>query len=361
MEGNHQASRFIDKDVTTGATRARGLTAGCLFSGMGGFASGLIRAGFEIFWANDNDPYACKTFRHRFPTITLLEKDVCHLSVSGDSLRQVDLLAGGFPCQSFSQAGERRGFDDERGRLFFEIGRLLAEMDASGRRPRLILLENVPYLLYGSDGRWFDKVRKALRKAGYWFRANSCWIVNVKDATDVPQDRERLFMVAASREHFSHNPFTPPFIASMNGTLRRRPGALVDRRRKADGFSYLPSDNRYYKMINAEMERGQSNRNIYQLRRSYVREKKDGLCPTLTANMGIGGHNVPFVQDRWGIRRLQVDEVARFQGFDSPESLFPDIPEAEQYRLLGNAVCAKLARIVGESCAAILRENSDGR
>ena len=168
-------------------------------------------------------------------------------------------------------------------------------------------------------------------------------------------------MVAASREHFSHNPFAPPSIASLNGTLRRRPSASINRRRKADGFSYLPPDNRYYKMINAEMERGQSSRNIYQLRRSYVREKKDGLCPTLTANMGIGGHNVPFVQDRWGIRRLQVDEVARFQGFDSPESLFPDIPETEQYRLLGNTVCAKLARIVGESCAAILRESSNGR
>ena len=194
MERNRDASTSRDEEVTAGATRPRGLTAGCLFSGMGGFASGLIGAGFEILWANDNDPYACKTFRHRFPRIALLEKDVCDLSVSADGLRQVDLLAGGFPCQSFSQAGERRGFDDERGRLFFEIGRLLTEMDASGRRPRLILLENVPYLLYGADGRWFDEVRKALRKAGYWFRAESCWIVNVKDATDVPQDRERLFM-----------------------------------------------------------------------------------------------------------------------------------------------------------------------
>ena len=359
MKGNRDASTsIVDEEATAGATRVRALTAGCLFSGMGGFASGLVGAGFEILWANDNDPYACKTFRHRFPKIALLEKDVCDLSVSDDRLRQVDLLAGGFPCQSFSQAGERRGFDDERGRLFFEIGRLLTEMDASGRRPRLILLENVPYLLYGADGRWFDEVRKALRRAGYWFRAESCWTVNVKDATDVPQDRERLFMVAASRKHFSRNPFTPPSIASMDGTVRRQPSALINRRRRVDGLSYLSPDNRYYKMINAEMEGGQSSRNIYQLRRSYVREKKDGLCPTLTANMGIGGHNVPFVQDRWGIRRLQVDEVARFQGFDSPESLFPDIPETEQYRLLGNAVCAKLARIVGELCAAILRETS---
>lgn len=340
-----------------------GLTAGCLFSGMGGFASGLREAGFDVLWANDNDPHACATFRHRFPDTLLYEKDVCGLSVNADDLAAVDLLAGGFPCQSFSQAGDRRGFEDRRGKLFFEVRRLLSEMAKNSNRPRLVVLENVPYLLYGAGGEWFDEVRRSLRATGYWFRMDSCWTANVKDETDVPQDRERLFMVAASREHFSYNPFSFDLlpktrIRRVNG--QRPADALIDRDRQADDFSYLPPDNRYYKMIDAKMKRGQSARNIYQLRRSYVREKRDGLCPTLTANMGVGGHNVPFVRDQWGIRRLRVAEVARFQGFDpsGSGSLFPDIPETEQYRLLGNAVCVKLARIVAESCAAILRENS---
>ena len=325
---------------------------------MGGFASGLTDSGFEIQWANDSDPYACATFRHRFPGIPLFEKDVSDLSVAGDCLAPVDLLAGGFPCQSFSQAGDRRGFDDPRGRLFFEIDRLLRELDARAHRPRLVVLENVPHLLYGADGRWFDEVRRRLRRAGYWFRAESCWTVNVMDATDVPQDRERLFMVAASREHFSHNPFSPPSRDNGGRPTRPRARSLIDRRTRADAAAYLPPDNRYYKMIDVAMARGESDRNLYQLRRSYVREKRDGLCPTLTANMGIGGHNVPFVRDRWGIRRLRVEEVARFQGFESPDALFPEIPEKERYRLLGNAVCAKLARVVGTRCAEVLQESA---
>ena len=70
--------------------------------------------------------------------------------------------------------------------------------------------------------------------------------------------------------------------------------------------------------------------------------------------MGIGGHNVPFVRDRWGIRRLSVEEVARLQGFDAVESLFPDVPAPEKYRLLGNAVCVHLAQQVGQSCGDVL-------
>ena len=329
-------------------------TAGCLFSGMGGFASGLLRAGFSVRWASDNDEFACAAFRHRLPEIRFVEKDARHLSAESDRLSEVDVLAAGFPCQSFSQAGSRQGFDDERGKLFFEIPRLISEFKPEAR-PKLIVLENVPNLLYGSERSWFDQVRRALRRAGYWFREESCWTVNVKDATELPQDRERLFMVAASREHFPYNPFSPPSDFNSQKKVHRSLDEFIDRSQRADDDAYLPQDNRYYKMIDREMMHGESPTNIYQLRRSYVREKKQGFCPTLTANMGIGGHNVPFIRDPWGIRRLSVAEVARLQGFGSQERLFPDMPTAEQYRLLGNAVCVHLAHLVGSICSGIIR------
>ena len=330
------------------------LKVGCLFSGMGGFASGLVKAGFAIQWANDNDEFACEAFRYRFPDVRLVQKDTQSLSVQEDSLETVDILAAGFPCQSFSQAGSRRGFDDPRGKLFFEIPRLLSEF-CPEQRPRLIVLENVPYILYGAEGTWFDEIRRALRRAGYWFRKESCWVANVKDATDLPQDRERLFMVAASRHHFSFNPFSTPASAKVVDEFHRDLQEFIDRDQRGAKDAYLPPNNRYYKMIEREMATGESETNLYQLRRSYVREKKAGLCPTLTANMGIGGHNVPFIRDSWGIRKLSVDEVARLQGFVTDESLFPSITMSEQYRLLGNAVCVTLADLVGSECTEILR------
>lgn len=349
IELQHPAEQGAQRSVE----RERQLTAGSLFSGMGGFASGLAQAGFAIQWACDNDEYACAAFRHRFPSVPLAQKSVSELSVQTDQLSPVDVLAAGFPCQSFSQAGSRRGFKDPRGALFFEIPRLVAEY-ASDTRPSLIILENVPHLLYGAEGSWFDEVRRSLRRAGYWFRAESCWTVNVKDATALPQDRERLFMVAARRERFTFNPFSPPPATARIDIRCSSIMDFVDRSRRGSPVAYLPPDNRYFKMIEKAMCAGDSAENIYQLRRSYVREKRNGLCPTLTANMGIGGHNVPFVRDEWGIRRLSVEEVARLQGFESQDDLFPDIPETEQYRLLGNSVCVKLAHLVGTICSEIL-------
>ena len=329
-------------------------TVGCLFSGMGGFASGMSAAGFRVAWATDDNTAACTTFRHRLPAVRVVEKDIRDVTVEDDQLEPVDVLTAGFPCQSFSQAGDRRGFDDGRGEVFFQIPRLLREFDPASR-PKVVALENVDYIMYGNDHWWFDQIQRELRGAGYWFRRESCWRVNVKDVTDVPQDRRRVFMLAASKRFFRRNPFTK---APADNPSLQNLHDIVDRTARSPDADYLPTDNRYYKMIAGKMTEGTEgapqNSSLYQLRRSYVREKSSGLCPTLTANMGTGGHNVPFVKDQWGIRRLRIDEVAQLQGFDA-EALFPELPEYEKYRLLGNAVCPKLARIVGETCLAELQ------
>ncbi len=160
---------------------------------MGGFASGMDREGFALRWASDSDAAACATFRHRFPDIPVHEKDVADLSVAADRLEPVDVLTAGFPCQSFSQAGDRRGFADPRGETFLEIIRLVGEF-AEVDKPRFLLLENVPHLLHGAGGAWFDRVQRELRRAGYWFRQSACWVANVKDETALPQGSSGLMV-----------------------------------------------------------------------------------------------------------------------------------------------------------------------
>ena len=168
-------------------------------------------------------------------------------------------------------------------------------------------------------------------------------------------------MVAASKEHFSYNPFSPTTVKQTRSGKLLPLNAFIDRSVPAVEGAYLHEENRYYKMIVGKMESGESLENLYQLRRSYVREKKQGLCPTLTANMGIGGHNVPFLRDNWGIRKLSVDEVAGLQGFDTDDPLFPPVvPEKDRYRLVGNAACVHLTALVGSVCVEILREQVDG-
>jgi DNA (cytosine-5)-methyltransferase 1 len=98
-----------------------------------------------------------------------LLKDVRALSAL--DLEPVSILDAGFPCQSFSQAGSRKGFDDERGKLFYELMRVIREF--KDKRPSVIIFENSPNLRHGEGGRWFLEVSKEIKKAGYWFRETS--------------------------------------------------------------------------------------------------------------------------------------------------------------------------------------------
>src|SRR5262249_38513318 len=158
-----------------------GLSAGALFSGIGGFCMGFQRAGVCTSWAVDADPFAVATYTANFPGVATLERDIQTVSVKQDQLQPVDILHAGFPCQSFSQAGSRRGFEDPRGRLFYEIIRIIREF--KDRKPMALILENAPYLRYGEGGSWFLELQKEIQKAGYWFRDSNCAELNAYDIT----------------------------------------------------------------------------------------------------------------------------------------------------------------------------------
>ena len=320
-----------------------------LFSGMGGFLGGASKAGFLPVWASDIDPNCAATLAHRFPKTRVIEKPIEELSVEGDNLDPVHLLVAGFPCQSFSIGGRRQGFDDSRGQAVFELFRLLREWRDG--RPSILMLENVPNFRTGDNGRWFATLAKEIKRAGYWFRetTNTC-VINTAKLTGVPQDRNRLFMVACSTQAFNMNSYRFPNQNASVDTLE----IYVDRSTKPD-IEYMNEEGRFTAMIINEMDAAGNAEGVYQIRRHYARGKSDGLCPTLTANMGAGGHNVPFIRDRWGIRKLTVNECARLQGFADPGALFPEeVATNARYKMIGNAVTQSVATSLASSALEVL-------
>ncbi len=322
------------------------MKAGALFAGIGGFCLGFGQVGIKTIWAVENDQAAVETYTQNLRNVRIVDNGghpacIKKVSVSKNKLEPVDVLHAGFPCQSFSQAGEKKGFKDDRGQLFFELIRIVKEF--KDRKPSVIVLENTPYLRYGDGGSWFIELTKEIRKTGYWFRDSNCAELDAFDLTELPQKRNRLYMVAFSTDCFRNGRINLSF--------------ETDKRKKditkyidfsgytEDDSYYLPNDNRYCQMIIREAVNGNV---VYHLRKYMVRVKEPGVCPTLTANMGLGGHNVPFIFDAKGLRKLTEYECLRLQGFPK-DYVFPDsVPKHKRYIQVGNSVAVPVVALLAE-------------
>lgn len=165
-----------------------------LFSGIGGFRSALEELGHECIAYSEIDKFAIKSYKAIYDTDGEIELgNISEISDEYISKLQgeVDLVVGGSPCQSFSVAGNRGGFEDTRGTLFFEIARAAEQI-----KPRYILLENVKGLLYHDKGDTFSTVLSTLHELGYDVEWN---VLNSKNF-GVPQSRERVYIIGHSRE-----------------------------------------------------------------------------------------------------------------------------------------------------------------
>jgi len=159
-----------------------------MFSGIGGFRLGLERVGWKCVWANDWDKYANTIYKKNFGDKELVEGDITE--VEADEIPEHTLLTAGFPCQAFSVAGKRKGFQDTRGTLFFHIARI-----AEAKRPPLLLLENVKGLLSTQGGYCFARILQTLDELGYDVE----WQVLNSKHFGVPQNRERVFIIGHLR------------------------------------------------------------------------------------------------------------------------------------------------------------------
>lgn len=162
-----------------------------LFAGAGGLALGMEMAGFQHVLLNEFDHEACETLRVNRPGWNVVEEDIHTVDFTGLK-GKVDFLSGGFPCQAFSFAGKRRGFEETRGTLFFELARAVKEI-----QPKVFLCENVKGLREHDNGRTLDTITNVIEELGY-----SLIPPRVLKAVmfKVPQKRERLFLVAVRKD-----------------------------------------------------------------------------------------------------------------------------------------------------------------
>ena len=306
-----------------------------LFSGIGGIDLGFIQAGFEVIWAKELDTYACITYRHNFGSNALVEGDI--RSVNATVIPKADILTAGFPCQSFSIMGYRRGFNDPRGNLFFEIARIADTM-----KPKIILLENVRNLIYHDNGKTFITIHNTLAEMGYGIKYA---VLNASTHGNIPQDRKRTF-VAAFKDYDIMNAFSFPDEIELSCGI----DDIIDRSERHSDIYYYGNDNKYYDTLNRKIP---DKTGIYRIDDSGVANRKYIISPTLKANMGTYPDRVPIIRDDFGIRKLTPYECLALQGFPK-EFVFKGIPIEAAYKQSGNTVCVPVVKRIAERLYKVL-------
>lgn len=316
------------------------LTCASFFAGVGGIELGFLQSGFKVLYANEIDKYAVKTYELNFP-VKVDHRSI--LEVNGEEVPDVDVVMGGFPCQAFSVAGYRKGFEDEKGRgtLFFELLRIIKK-----KKPRVVFCENVKNLVGHDNGNTFRVIREALEDAGYEIKYQ---VLNGMTYGNVPQNRERIYIVGF-RNHEDFRNFDFPAPIPLTNTLRN---AIDFNAQVEPQYYYSPERCSFYRVLKKEMKKKDT---VYQWRRVYVRENKSNVCPTLTANMGEGGHNVPLILSNTGIRKLTPHECFNLQGYPVDYRLPKDMAQTHLYKQAGNSVVVPVIRRIAEKIKEAIEE-----
>lgn len=309
-----------------------------LFAGIGGFRLALQNLKGKCLYSSEWDKDAQKTYRANFGEVPF--GDITK-EINKDSIPPgFDILCAGFPCQAFSIAGYRKGFSDTRGTLFFDVEQIIDK-----HRPKVVFLENVKNLVSHDKGKTFKVILEILeKKLGYKVFYK---VLNSMTHADIPQNRERIFIAAFDPLQVrNYNEFNFPEEIKLTKTI----DDILEKGKQDDKY-YYSRDHLYYPELEKVVTRKDT---VYQWRRVYVRENKSNVCPTLTANMGAGGHNVPLIKDDYGIRKLTPKECFAFQGYPVDKFILPPIANSKLYMQAGNSVTTTLIERIGTEIIKVL-------
>ena len=266
-----------------------------LFAGIGGFRLGMESAGHECIGFCEIDKFARASYKAIHDTKGEIElHDIT--AVSDESIRRigrVDIICGGFPCQAFSIAGNRRGFEDTRGSLFFEIARF-----ASILRPKYLFLENVKGLLNHDGGATFETILGALDELGY----NVEWQVLNSKNFGVPQNRERVLIVGHLRGECTRRVFPLSKSGQQATSIKEQYSNTITTR-------YGNSQGAGAYIVESKSQKVRSIGNIHPSGNGMNGEVYDstGLAPTLTTNKGEG---VKIIQRAHGYNKGGEHDIA---------------------------------------------------
>lgn len=304
-----------------------------LFAGVGGFHFAFDKKADCVF-SSEWDKNARKTYEANWGqeiknNQIRFEGDITQVDYK--TIPDFDILCAGFPCQPFSIAGKQLGFTHKtQGTLFFNLLEIIKI-----KKPKVVFLENVKNLVSHDKGNTFKVILGALEEQGYKVHHK---ILNGLSYGNVPQNRERIFIVAFKEEK-NYQKFSFPQPVKRNKNL----SDCLEKQKVEDKFY---QNNKESAAVRKMLEQVIKKNTIYQYRRYYIRENKSNICPTLTANMGTGGHNVPLILDDHGVRKLTPRECFNLQGYPANFILPENVSNAALYKQAGNSVVMPVVKAI---------------
>ena len=296
-----------------------------LFAGSGAFSYVFNNYGIKTIYANDFNKN-CKIIFDNNNDIELDLKDIKDIKINYNKNDNY-ILTAGFNCQPFSIAGKQLGLNDERAYVYDKTFDIIKEI-----KPKIIIIENVKNLLKHNNGESFKYMINNLIKLNYKIIYK---ILDTSKYSIIPQHRERLFIIGFLNEN-QYNKM------KMNYDLIKNDDIINFLENNIDDKYYYNEKSKIYDILKNNIKHNINENIVYQYRRGIIRQNKNYLIPTLTANMGSGGHNVPIILDDKGIRKLTPRECFNLQGFPSNYNL----SDSALYQIIGNAVSIPIIELI---------------
>lgn len=310
-----------------------------LFCGIGGFRIAFESVGGECVFSSDIDKFACETYKDNFGDFPL--SDIT--KIDEKSIPDFDILCAGFPCQPFSIGGLRKGFQDTRGTLFFDIERIIRE-----KKPKAFILENVKGLVNHNQGKTLEvilnKLSNRINGEINDSKFNDCLnydihyqIINSKEF-GVPQNRERIYIIGFQKNVAFNFP---------TGNKKSELLDIIDSTIENNTLSEtleLNIDYHLQKHKNFSIIKDLKYLLAYEVRKSRSTFRFDNLSPTLTAKMGTGGNNVPIIVNLK--RKLTTNECLKIQGYPKDFKIKPN--NSQSYKQIGNSVSVPVIKALAK-------------